>query len=163
MAMSYREPRPLGRDTDMLDKLRATLHKGGVLGDEFGIPRKNRETLYAFAYDSYSKGQYEKARQLFAQLALFDHKDPRYMKGLAAASQMLGDYEQALQVYALVVAMDMADPTSVMHAGDCYQAIGKHAEAAESFDLARSMCSTAEHEPVRRRCEQLLLNRKQRV
>jgi type III secretion system low calcium response chaperone LcrH/SycD len=156
MAAVHRERRSPGRDTDALEPFRAVVRDGGVLGDVLGMPKEGRDTLYAMAYDVYAKGQYERARKLFAQLALYDHQDPRYMKGLAATTQMLGDYEQALQMYAVVALMDATDPTPVMQAGDCLDAMGRHAEALESFGLARSMCAGPAHEQVRRRCERLL-------
>jgi type III secretion system low calcium response chaperone LcrH/SycD len=147
-----------------LSKLRAIMSKGGVLGDVFGVSREGRDALYAKAYDVYAQGQYKQAQQLFAQLSLYDHQDSRYMKGLAATTQMLEDYEQALQMYAVVAMMDVTDPVPVMHGGDCLNAMGRHAEAAESFVLALSMCSGGvEHEQVRQRCEQLLAALKRRA
>lgn len=163
MAGMYRERPAPGRDTDVLEKLRSVLRDGGVLGDTLGMPSGSREALYAAAHETYSRGQYARARQLFAQLALYDHNDPRYVKGLAATTQMLGDYEQALQMYAVVAAMDATDPGPVMYAGDCLEAMGRHGEAAESFDIALSMCSGPGHEPIRRRCERLLGDIKQHV
>jgi type III secretion system low calcium response chaperone LcrH/SycD len=163
MAATYRERPAPGRDTDVLAKVRSVLREGGVLGDMFGMPAGSRETLYAMAHDTYARGNYERARQLFAQLALYDHGDPRYMKGLAATTQMLGNYEQALRMYAVVAAMDATDPGPVMHAGDCLKAMGRRAEAAESFDVALSMCCRPAHEAIKRRCERLLEDMKRHV
>jgi type III secretion system low calcium response chaperone LcrH/SycD len=161
MAASSREWRAHARGTNVPRKLRAILRDGGILGDKLGVPGKERDAMYAVAYAAYAKGQYERARQLFAQLAFYDHQDPRYMKGLAASAQMLGNYEQALQLYVVIAAMDMTDPVPVMHAGDCFNAMNRRVEAAESFDLARSLCKGAEHRQVRQRCEQLLGSIKQ--
>ncbi len=69
---------------------------------------------------------------------------------------MLGNHEEAMRMYSVTALMDASDPAAVMHAGDCFRAMGKRARALESFDLARAMCSKAEHEPVKRRCNQLL-------
>lgn len=156
MAVPNREWRASARRANGRSRLGAILAKGGILGDKLGMPHKKRQDLYAVAYDAYAKGRYERAGQLFAQLALYDHRDPRYMKGLAAATQMLGKYGQALQIYAFIVLMDMKDPVPLMRAGDCFKAMGRHAEAAEAFDLARSLCKGEEHGRVRQRCEHLL-------
>ncbi|WP_176464077.1 SycD/LcrH family type III secretion system chaperone [Bordetella genomosp. 11] len=136
--------------------MRKILKDGRPLGDSVGIPAEDRQTLYAVAYKVYAEGRYDVAQHLFAQLVTYDHHEPRYMKGLAAATQMLGDHEQAMRMYSVAALMDASDPAVVMHAGDCFRAMGKHARALESFDLASAMCSKAEHEPVRRRCNQLL-------
>lgn len=153
MDAPYRD-RGLGQD--VLDRVRKIFREGRPLGDSMGIPAAGRQTLYAVAHKLYSDGRYDLAQHLFAQLVLYDHQDPRYMKGLAAATHMRGDYEQAIQMYSMAALMDASDPATVMHAGDCFRAMGRRDRALESFDLARAMCSKAEHRPVRRRCDQAL-------
>lgn len=141
---------------DVLERVRKILQDGGPLGDPLGIASDDRRLLYAVAHQLYGEGKYALAQHVFAQLVLYDHRDPRHIKGLAAATQMLGDHESAIQMYSVAALMDVSDPTAVMHAGDCFRAMGQHARAAESFGLARAMCTAAKHEPVRRRCDQFL-------
>ncbi|WP_066639746.1 SycD/LcrH family type III secretion system chaperone [Bordetella sp. H567] len=153
MPMPYR-----GQDlgADIRARVRKILRDGAPLGDSLRIPAQDRKVLYAVAYKLYAEARYDLAQHLFAQLVMYDHHQVRYMKGLAAATQMLGDHEEAMRMYSVAALMDASDPAVVMHAGDCFRAMGKHARAVESFDLARAMCSKAEHEPVKRRCNQLL-------
>ncbi|CAM3876219.1 SycD/LcrH family type III secretion system chaperone [Bordetella bronchialis] len=135
---------------------RGILESGRPLGDALGIAGDDRTALYAVAYELYANKRYDMAQHLFAQLVLYDHQDPRYMKGLAAATQMLGDHEQAVRMYTVAALMDIGDPAVVMHAGDCFRQMGRRAKAIESFDLARAMCSRPEHQEVKRRCEAVL-------
>lgn len=149
-----------GRDGDrgraVLDQVRKIFREGRPLGDSLGIPAGGRQALYTVARGLYGDGRYDLAQHLFAQLVMYDNQNPRYMKGLAAATHMRGDHEQAVQMYSVAALLDSSDPATVMHAGDCFRVMGKRDRAVESFDLARAMCSKPEHQPVRRRCDQVL-------
>ncbi|HTJ98580.1 MAG TPA: SycD/LcrH family type III secretion system chaperone [Bordetella sp.] len=145
---------------DVFGIVHGILRNDRPMGDFLGIRDGDRQTLYAVAYDLYGKGRYDLAQHLFAQLVLYDNQEPRYMKGLAAATQMLGEHEQATHMYSVAALMDASDPAVIMHAGECFKAMGKHARAFESFDLARSLCSRPEHEQIRQRCDQALAGSK---
>jgi type III secretion system low calcium response chaperone LcrH/SycD len=126
---------------------------GQPFGPEFGMTADSREALYATGHALYAQGQYQQARSLFAQLVLLDHTDPRYIKGLAAATQMLAEHELALQMYALIAAMTPGDPQAVMHAGTCMLALGRRSDAVEAFELAISLCHDASQAAVRKHCQ----------
>lgn len=144
------------RAVDVFGIVRGILRNDRPLGDSLGIRDGDRQVLYSVAYELYGKARYDLAQHLFAQLVLYDNKDPRYMKGLAAATQMLGQYEHAIYMYSVAALMDAGDPSVVMHAGDCFRAMGRHARAFQSFDLARSMCCKPEHERIKQRCDHAL-------
>ncbi|OZI20028.1 CesD/SycD/LcrH family type III secretion system chaperone [Bordetella genomosp. 9] len=158
MAAPYRGH---GRGVDVMRVVRGILKNDRPLGDSLGIRDGDRQRLHAVAHDLYRQARYDLAQHLFAQLVLYDNKDPRYMKGLAAATQMLGQHEHAVHMYAVAALMDVNDPSVVMHAGDCFRAMGKPARAFDSFDLARSMCSRPEHQQIKLRCDQALAGLRQ--
>jgi type III secretion system low calcium response chaperone LcrH/SycD len=139
--------------TDLFTALRSRFARGEPFGPELGMTADSREALYAAGHALYEQGQYQQARSLFAQLVLLDHTDPRYIKGLAAATQMLAEHELALQMYAVIAAMTPGDPQSVMHAGTCMLALGRRSDAAEAFELAISLCHDASQAAVRNHCQ----------
>ncbi|WP_198168877.1 SycD/LcrH family type III secretion system chaperone [Bordetella flabilis] len=150
-------------DTDLLTTLRSLFACGEPFGPEFGMTADLREALYAAGHALYAQGQYQQARSLFAQLVLYDHTDPRYIKALAAATQMLAEHELALQMYTVIAAMNPGEPQSVMHAGTCMLAMGRRSDAAEAFELAISLCHDVSQGAVRSHCQrQVELLRRER-
>jgi type III secretion system low calcium response chaperone LcrH/SycD len=143
-------------DTDLLTTLRSLFARGEAFGASFGMTAESQESLYAAGHALYGQGQYKQARSLFAQLVLCDHMDPRYLKGMAATTQMLDEHELALQMYTVIAATNPGEPQPVMHAGECMLALGRQADAAEAFELAMSLCHEVKQGTIESRCRRLL-------
>lgn len=140
-----------------MNGLHALFQFGDAFSSALGVTPERRESMYAIAYGLYSKGNFKEARRLFAQLVIHDPVEPRFMRGLAATTQMLGEYKQALDMYVVLAAANPGDPVPVMRAGDCLVALGRHAEAKESFEVAMAMCNEPARDAVKRRCESVLV------
>ncbi|ARP89624.1 CesD/SycD/LcrH family type III secretion system chaperone [Bordetella genomosp. 9] len=136
----------------LLYRLSALVREGGSIGQMAGVTQASTEGLYAVAYETFQKRQYEKARVLFSQLVVYDHMDSRFIMGLAATLHKLERFEEALRMYAIVAMMKIDDPVPFMMSGDAQLALGRSEDAMESYALAMSACLGAAHETVRERC-----------
>ncbi len=118
---------------DMLNKFSAN---GRTFRDFTQLTPESMEVIYMVAYNQYNAGKYDEAEKVFRLLAMLDHFQAKYWKGLAACREGLKKYEEALQAYGYLGIMDMYDPYPPFQAARCFVALGKAPEAEASLRAA---------------------------
>ncbi len=118
---------------DVLNKFTAN---GRTFRDFTQLTPESMEVIYMVAYNHYNAGRYADAEKVFRLLAMLDHFQAKYWKGLAASREGLKKYEEALQAYGYLGILDMYDPYPPFQAARCFVALGKTAEAEAGLRAA---------------------------
>lgn len=105
------------------------------------LSEAEQEGLYAFAFDAYTCGNYEKGVKVFKHLVTVSSITPKYWKGLASCLQQSGNLEEAVSSWAMVVLLDENDPMAHFHAAQCLIALGNREDALKAIILAEEMAS----------------------
>lgn len=98
------------------------------------------QTLYATAYDLYSRENYREAAQLFTRLVLADPFSEGFWRGLAGSKQMGGDPEGALHAWAMVSLLNDQDPTPHFHAAQCSFNANEPTDGLKALETASQLC-----------------------
>lgn len=116
------------------------LEKFGANGRTFRdftqLTPESMEVIYMVAYNQYNAGKFKEAESVFRLLAMLNHFERKYWKGLGAAREARRDFEGALQVYGYLGVMDLHDPYPPFQAAKCFVALGKAAEAEAGLRAA---------------------------
>lgn len=88
---------------------------------------------YTTAYNLYTAGKYEQAKNIFIFLAFHCPGEKKSLVGLAASCQMLKQYPQAISTYNHVKMIDPSDPVPSFHSFNCYMELKKYSEALASL------------------------------
>ena len=118
---------------DVLEKFTAN---GRTFRDFTQLTPESMEVIYMVAYNQYNAGKYADAEKVFRLLAMLNHFERKFWKGLAASREAQKKYEEALQAYGYLGIMDVYDPFPPFHAAKCFIALGKGAEAEASLRAA---------------------------
>lgn len=118
---------------DVLEKFTAN---GRTFRDFTQLTPESMEVIYMVAYNQYNAGKYDEAEKVFRLLAMLDHFNAKFWKGLAASREGLRKYEEALQVYGYLGMLDIHDPNPPFAAARCFVALGKSAEAEAGLRAA---------------------------
>lgn len=118
---------------EMLEKFTAN---GRTFRDFTQLTPESMEVIYMVAYNHYTSGKFAEAEKIFRLLAMLDHFNKKYWKGLAASREALKQYEPALQAYGYLGLRDVHDPYPPFQAARCFAALGKRAEAEASLRAA---------------------------
>ncbi len=97
---------------------------------------ESMEVIYMVAYNQYNAGKFADAEKVFRLLAMLNHFERKYWRGLAASREAQKKYEDALQAYGYLGMMDIYDPVPSFHAAKCFVALGKAAEAEAALRAA---------------------------
>ena len=116
------------------------LEKFGTNGRTFRdftqLTPESMEVIYMVAYNQHNAGKYKEAEGIFRLLAMLNHFERKYWKGLGASREALKDYNGALQAYGYLGVMDIEDPYPPFQAAKCFVALGKAAEAESGLRAA---------------------------
>lgn len=126
-------PQSEGEWKDVLDKFTSN---GRTFRDFTQLTPESMEVIYMVAYNHYNSGKYDESEKVFRLLAMLNHFERKYWKGLAASREALKKYEEALQAYGYLGIMDMYDPYPPLQAARCFVALGKLPEAEASLRAA---------------------------
>ena len=111
--------------------LNASLGGRRTLAEAHGIDGMALESMYAIARELYANGQYERARQTFELLCLYDHENARYWRALGACRELSEDYLGAAAALSFAAAhTDRPDPSLELSLAECLMAAGE-VDAAE--------------------------------
>lgn len=139
---------------EMLEKFTANAR---TFRDFSQLTPESMEVIYMVAYNHYNAGKYTEAEKVFRLLAMLDHFNRKYWKGLAAAREALKQYEPALQAYGYLGLTDMHDPVPPFQAARCFAALGKPAEAESSLRAAvANSTGKTEHAKLHQQAKALL-------
>jgi type III secretion system low calcium response chaperone LcrH/SycD len=92
----------------------STLKKAAGINDQF------INQIYAYAYNLFQGGKYEKAQEGFETLRLLDPKNALYTFSAAACLHKLQKYHEAIQYYMCAGIINDNDPIPYYHASDCF-------------------------------------------
>jgi type III secretion system low calcium response chaperone LcrH/SycD len=109
---------------------------GRTFRDFTQLTPESMEVIYMVAYNQYNAGKFADAEKVFRLLAMLNHFEPKYWKGLAASREAQKKYEEALQAYGYLGMMDIYDPLPSFYAAKCFIALGKAAEAEAGLRAA---------------------------
>lgn len=122
-----------------------------------GISDNEMETIYSIAFNFYSHGKFDRAKNIFAALTQLDTYKPKYWVGLGASRQMLKEYQPAIDAYGFATLMDAKDPKPVFYSSSCFLKLDKPNLAILALEAAIEISGTSpEHKDVRSQAENLL-------
>ena len=125
--------------------LNESLRGKRTLGEAHGIPEKALASVYGIARELYANGQYERARQSFELLCLYDHENADYWRALGACRELAKDYLGAAAALTFAAAhMARPDQSLQVNLAECLMAAGQ-VDAAERHLV--ELLSTAEGDP----------------
>jgi len=105
----------------------------------------NISTLYGIAYQLYSHGKYEDARQFFRFLTIARPFDRRFWMGLAASYQMQKNYPAAIECYSVAAIQEPTDPYVHWHAATCFFASEQTDKGLQALDSALGSATKESH------------------
>jgi type III secretion system low calcium response chaperone LcrH/SycD len=109
---------------------------GRTFQDFTALTPESMEVLYSVAYNYYNGGKYDDAENVFQLLAILNHFERKYWKGLAASREMQGKFDDALKAYGYIGMLDIYDPYAPFHAAKCLIAQGRTTEAESGLRAA---------------------------
>jgi secretion system chaperone SscA len=122
------------------EEWKEVLQKFGANGRTFRdftqLTPESMEVIYMVAYNQYNAGKFKEAESIFRLLAMLNHFEAKYWKGLGASREAKRDYAGALQAYGYLGVMDIHDPYPPFQAAKCFVALGKAAEAEAGLRAA---------------------------
>lgn len=122
-----------------------------------GITDKEMEAIYSTAYNFYSHGKFDRAKNIFLALTQLDNSKPKYWVGLGASRQMLKEYQPAIEAYGLAMLFDTKDPKPVFYASGCFMKLNENDMAMKALDTAIEIAGkNPEHKDLRNQAENLL-------
>ena len=109
-----------GIDRETVDAMYKAFKGGATISDVLNISREAMESAYAYAYRTYTAGDYNNAETLFRGLCLYDNRDYRYWMGLAACLQARQAWDNAIEIYGMAAFMNAFKyPAPTFYAGIC--------------------------------------------
>ena len=115
--------------------LDASLGGKRTLAEARGIGGTALESMYAIARELYANGQYERARQTFELLCLYDHENARYWRALGACRELAKDYLGAAAALTFAAAHTARpDPSLQLGLAECLMAAGQFDAAEQHLD-----------------------------
>ncbi len=127
---------PFQSEADWKDIFEKFGPNGRTFRDFTQLTPESMEVIYMVAYNQYNAGKFDEAEKVFRLLAMLNHFERKYWKGLAASREAQKKYEDALQAYGYLGMMDIYDPAPSFHAAKCFIALGKAAEAEAGLRAA---------------------------
>lgn len=118
---------------DVLEKFGAN---GRTFRDFTQLTPESMEVIYMIGYNLYNSGKYPEAEKVFRLLAMLNHFEAKYWKGLGAAREGQKRHAEALEAYGYLGMMDIHDPYPPFQAAKCFIALGKVPEAEASLRAA---------------------------
>jgi type III secretion system low calcium response chaperone LcrH/SycD len=109
---------------------------GRTFRDCTALTPENMEAFYFVAYNQYNAGQFEEAEKVFRLLAVLDHFQVKYWKGLAASLENQRKYKDAVRAWGFLALLDMQDPEPPFMAARCFLAVGQTEEAKSGLQIA---------------------------
>ena len=102
-----------------------------TLAEARGISEEALQSMYGIARELHSNGQYERARQSFELLCLYDHENATYWHALGICRELTKDWLGAATALTLAAAhMDRPDHSLELSLAECLMAAGE-IDAAE--------------------------------
>ncbi|PWU07405.1 MAG: CesD/SycD/LcrH family type III secretion system chaperone [Verrucomicrobia bacterium] len=122
-----------------------------------GITDKEMESIYATAYNFYTHGKLDRAKDIFSALCQMDPYQAKYWLGLGATRQMQEKYEKAVEAYGMATLMDIKNPLPSFYAAHCLMKLNDHDRTISALETVIEVCkSNKEHKGLQTQAEQLL-------
>lgn len=103
------------------------------VADLFGLDAKQVAALLITGHTLWQQGHLDKARDLFAGLALLDPANPYLHAMLGSIDQKQQKYESAIQQYTWALQLFPQDMDSLTNRAECYLHLGKFQQASEDL------------------------------
>ena len=104
-----------------------------VLKNKLKYDNSMYENIYAYAYNFFTAGQYDKAKDIFKILLILNPQEIKGFIALGGCLQKLSDHQHAVHVYNAGHLVDPHSVTILLNIGLCYMSMEKLAMAEESF------------------------------
>lgn len=122
-----------------------------------GITDNQMEAIYTTAYNFYSHGKFERAKEIFSALCQLDQYQPKYWIGLGAVRQMLKDYQPAIDAYGFATLMNPTDPKPAFYAANCFMKLNDTNSAIQALEAVLEISKDkTEFKDLRSQAENLL-------
>ena len=121
-----------------------------------GLSEDELEAIYALGFNAYGQGKYRDAAQTFSMLAVYNHFEPKYHKGLGACCQMMQMFAEAIQSYGAALVLAPLDVDPKLHIAECLIAIGEIDDAKEMLGYVLEEVEDIAESPIRDRANILL-------
>jgi len=144
MSTASKAASPRGLVFENVEEVKDFLAKFGRNGRTFrdctALTPENMEAFYFIAYNQYNAGQFDEAEKVFRLLAVLDHFQVKYWKGLAASLENQQKYKEAVKAWGYLALLDMKDPEAPFMAARCFLAVGQNEDAKSGLQIAIANC-----------------------
>lgn len=110
---------PQANNSVLETQIEEFLENSGTMQNIKGITDESMESLYAYGYNLYNTGKFDRAHKVFQFLSIHNPFEKKYWLALGGCRQMTKNYEGAVEAYAYASMLDTKDPTAIFHAADC--------------------------------------------
>ena len=104
-----------------------------LVKDAAKFDKKQYEDVYAYGYNFFAAGQYEKAKEIFKMLLLADHENIKGYLALGSCLQKLKENTKAIHVYTNAHLIEPKNATIYLNLGLCYVNASDHQSAEQAF------------------------------
>lgn len=98
------------------------------------------EELYERGYNFWNEGAYEHATECFAEVAMSNPLDRRYLFAFACAMEQQGETAHAVKLFMNALSLKPDDPFAYFHIACCFKTLGHLNEAREALNATVVLC-----------------------
>ncbi|MCK5892941.1 MAG: tetratricopeptide repeat protein [Endozoicomonadaceae bacterium] len=110
----------MGTNLSMLGRLK----DGKSLAEIKNMNKEILEAVYFMAFNYYETRRLDKAEPLFMFLCLHNHRDIRFLTGLACCRDELGDGDTAIKLLKQALDLDHKNPHTLLALATAYRSLG---------------------------------------
>lgn len=131
--------------------------------EAMGFDKEFFEGIYAYAYNLFQSGNYQKAGDTYRILMSLEPKDARLPMGLGSCLHHLKKYEEAIPYYIQSGSLDPSDPAPYYHASHCFKQMNNLIGEAVMLQMMLEKLGDAKHELVKSQITRSLEELKEKI
>lgn len=106
------------------------------------------EEIYQRGYQLWNEGAFEQATTCFAEIAISNPQDRRFIFAFACAQLQQGEPLHALKLFMHCLRLQADEPWAYFHIACCLNALGSTLEARDALDATIILCQATDSDEV---------------
>lgn len=115
------------------DLIKKLLIMQEVMKKKINYTKDTYENIYAYGYNFFTAGQFDKAKDIFKILMILDPQNVKGFIALGGCFQKLEQFEAAMNVYRSATYIDHSNPVLSMNLGLCHMNLDELTAAEQCF------------------------------
>ena len=104
-----------------------------VMKSKMNYTKESYENMYAYGYNFFTAGQFDKAKDVFKMLVILEPKNIKGFIALGGCFQKLEQFEAAMNIYRSGTYVDPENPVVCMNLGLCHMNLDELPAAEQCF------------------------------